>query len=73
MTEEDFNTILTNLDKYSKLKSLIAPTIDQYRQTLVPKDNCSPGMNCVSLDDTTVEESTNTTEIPTDEPISVGE
>lgn len=73
MTEEDYNTILTNLDKYSKLKSLIAPTIDQYRQSLVPKDNCSPGMNCVSLDDTTVEESTNTTEIPTDEPISVGE
>jgi hypothetical protein len=30
-------------------------------------------MNCVSLDETTVEEPTNTTEIPTDEPISVWE
>ena len=72
MTEEDFNTIYTNLDKYSKLKSLVVPTIEQYQQ-LTPQDNCSPDMNCISSDDVTVVEEPTTTNIPEDEPISVGE
>ena len=85
LTEEDYGTIITNLDKYSKLKSIIAPEIDTYRTSLTMQDNCSPDMNCISTNetgdttttDTTTDTTVNTTDpnygIPADEPISIGE
>ena len=51
MGVEDINTIITNLDKYPKLKALLTPYIDQYTSSLIPSTECDPeSTDCISVE-----------------------
>ena len=73
LTEEDFGMMITNLDKYSKLKSIVVPSLESLQSQISMSDNCSPDMNCSSneTEDTTV--SNPDSDIPEGEPVSIGE
>ena len=54
LTEDDMNIVVSKFDQYPKLKTLILSPIQEYLssfQQTTPYDNCSPDMNCISVDD----------------------
>ena len=65
LTEDDMNNIISKADQYPKLKTLIITPLEGYFdqfKTDTPYDNCSPDMNCMSIDETPATEDTTPTE-----------